>query len=343
MQASPLTKQITLTILIADLEVPAAFASPLAMPALAAARRRATRRLSAGQCFEEAILSELGGDCDIASATAKLDMPEATLPDGVVWMRADPVHLAVSRDNVQLFDSGVLQPSAAEMSAIANTLNRHFAEDGLSFVFPQPTRGYVQVAAAEAAQSSPLWSVIGGNVFTHMPASPKWRAMLNEVQMLLHTHPVNQQREANGVRAINGLWCWGATSAQQITPPDTPYQSLIGDDIIARAVALQADIPALPLPTANGFDDNFLTTSNTLAVLHQPTAALRALSPADWQSAVTHVDTHWVAAALNALDTKKIAALKIIIANSEYTEMLEVRRLGGLSKIKSWFNAKKLS
>jgi hypothetical protein len=39
-----------------------------------------------------------------------------------------------------------------------------------------------------------------------------WLKLLNEIQMFLYQHPVNQQRELRGQPVINSLWCWGADS-----------------------------------------------------------------------------------------------------------------------------------
>ena len=35
-------------------------------------------------------------------------------------------------------------------------------------------------------------------------------ALINEAQMVLHAHPVNEAREARGDPAVNSLWPWGA-------------------------------------------------------------------------------------------------------------------------------------
>ena len=36
------------------------------------------------------------------------------------------------------------------------------------------------------------------------------RALVNELQMLLHEHPVNEQRAAHGQPTVNSVWLWGA-------------------------------------------------------------------------------------------------------------------------------------
>ena len=38
----------------------------------------------------------------------------------------------------------------------------------------------------------------------------RWRALLNESQIVLHNHPINAVREARGAVAVNSLWFWGA-------------------------------------------------------------------------------------------------------------------------------------
>ena len=36
-----------------------------------------------------------------------------------------------------------------------------------------------------------------------------WKRWQNEIGMLLHEHPVNVEREANGNVPVNGVWFWG--------------------------------------------------------------------------------------------------------------------------------------
>ena len=42
-----------------------------------------------------------------------------------------------------------------------------------------------------------------------------WYKLLNEIQMFMHQHEVNQQRLQRGLLAINSLWFWGAGSRPQ--------------------------------------------------------------------------------------------------------------------------------
>jgi hypothetical protein len=58
-------------------------------------------------------------------------------------------------------------------------------------------------------------SVLGKTVNPYIEQtrqSMPWYKLLNEMQMFLHQHEVNQQRQQRGQLAINSLWFWGAGS-----------------------------------------------------------------------------------------------------------------------------------
>jgi hypothetical protein len=338
------------TILLADVLPPVGFAEIAQTSALDDALNCGETVVSAGSLLEDAVLSTFGAndgttgnttvsamDNTTGSATPKgisiaaitravesITAPE--LPQNQTWLRADPVHFAVSRDNVQLFDSHVVKPTAAEMLLIAETLNKHFAQDGLSIDFPDPARGYVMLSHDDVPNTTPLWLMSGANVFDNLPqknttsTKTNWRAITNEVQMLLHEHPVNVAREANGLPAINGLWFWGDGSVPALVKR---YDTLVGRLILARGLAALQDVQITPLT------EKFSVTGlngKSLIVLHQATREVRAQSPLTWREAVSAIDSQWIAPAMAAFDAKQIATLKLIIANESKTLTINVQR-----------------
>lgn len=44
------------------------------------------------------------------------------------------------------------------------------------------------------------------------------RRLLNEIQMLWHSHPINTDREARGLAQINGIWLYGGALPPQLSP-----------------------------------------------------------------------------------------------------------------------------
>jgi hypothetical protein len=319
-----------ITILLADMLPPMRFAPPVATPALDAvlARAGASVRTRASMTLEAAVLESFRSDSNAyAAMTAAADLGDASR--GKTWLRADPVHFAVSRDNVQLFDSHVIQPTQEEMVQIAAAINKHFAQDGLCVVFPDAARGYIEVAADNVPNTTALWDMPGANVFDNLPrvktdeahnAKTNWRAITNEMQMLLHDHPVNVAREKRGVLPINGLWFWGGGSAWSI---QKRYDTLIGSLVLARGLAALSGCDVVAL--GERFDAGALAGS-TLIVLHQATRELRAQAPDAWAREVANIDTNFIAPALAAFDDGKVASLEFIIANDAVTLEVDCAR-----------------
>ncbi len=77
-----------------------------------------------------------------------------------------------------------------------------------------------------------ILSVIGRKVDPYIKQSKEnlaWYQLINEVQMFMHSHEVNQQRIRDGQLAINSLWCWGAGQLQEW--PDSNIQCFCDDPL----------------------------------------------------------------------------------------------------------------
>ena len=117
-------------------------------------------------------------------------------------LRADPVTLVAGRDDV-LLAGRVDDLAPAERTPCIDALNRHFAADGLVFRAARRTRG--SSWRARRMRSTPLrqLAAVRGAIATLLAAGDArgtWRRWLSEMQMLLHEHPVNAEREAAGPR-----------------------------------------------------------------------------------------------------------------------------------------------
>jgi hypothetical protein len=127
------------------------------------------------------------------------------------WLRADPVHLRVMRDRIVLAGSDALLLSREEADAIADSIGQHFGA-GLSPSPLHPQRWYLRFPEAPRLSTTPLSVAVGCDIDLLLPQGPdalRFRAQLNELQMLLHENPVNQAREARGELPVNSLWLWG--------------------------------------------------------------------------------------------------------------------------------------
>src|SRR6185312_167557 len=137
------------------------------------------------------------------------------------WLRADPVHLAPDRDQLVLMPQSLLEVAHAETQALAEAFNGIFGVDGWHLEFPTALRGYIRCPGGglDAVTHDPA-PFVGGPVFAAMPTGPdaaRLKLLMNELQMLFHTHAVNMAREEAGRPPINSLWVWGGGRL----PPET--------------------------------------------------------------------------------------------------------------------------
>lgn len=83
-----------------------------------------------------------------------------------------------------------------------------------------------------------ILSVLGKTVNPYIEQTRQilpWYKLLNEIQMFLHQHEVNQQRMQRGLLAINSLWFWGAGSRPQT--PDSSLAWYCDDPLLNRFAA----------------------------------------------------------------------------------------------------------
>ena len=94
---------------------------------------------------------------------------------------------------------------------------------------------------------------------------------MNEAQMILHTHPVNAEREARGMPAVNSVWLWGGGTLPAITPPSYTTAGAAGPCCARwrsrRASRTATCLPAVARTAAAG--------GQSLAALLRPRHALR--------------------------------------------------------------------
>ena len=159
------------------------------------------------------------------------------------WVRADPVHLRLMRDRLILVPAAAFGLSRDEAEALCETLNEHFA--GRLDILPvQPQRWSARLQMELEVSAGSSFDMAGREL--HGPLAGD--ALLNEAQMVLHEHPVNEAREARGEPAVNSLWLWGAGRV----PPKTQsrWQSVAADDPLAVGLARLAGARQRGLPAS---------------------------------------------------------------------------------------------
>lgn len=210
----------------------------LALPAqaLAGMRTLATLARYAGPPHAEprGIAAALFTALDVAAETpvAPLALLGAGRDPGDDYVLcADPVHLAVDRDTVVLAQT-IDDLSPGDAATLVAMLERHFAADGLRFDVPRPNAWFARAnRPADIATTAPD-AARGRTLIASLPRGPDsgtWKRWQNEIEMLLHEHPVNAARESRNLAPANAVWFSGGgrladvgtLPATTATAPDT--------------------------------------------------------------------------------------------------------------------------
>jgi len=149
----------------------------------------------------------------------------AAAADGIAvgtqaWGLLTPVHWHVGRDHVSLADPEALTLSEEESKQFLETIRHLFESEGWSLVYGAATRWYAAHDTLDGLPCASLDRVIGRNVDLWLESQPQarlLRRLQNEVQMLLYSHPLNDEREARGELPVNSFWLSGCGRAQRVS------------------------------------------------------------------------------------------------------------------------------
>lgn len=162
---------------------------------------------------------------------------------GDLWLSADPAWVQPDMNGVRLLACGQMQLDMDAAQAFAEVLRPVFDEAGMQLEISTPDRWHLRLppdtslpdfAAPEQA--------LGEDLAQHVPQGAqgrRWRVLLNDIQVLLHQHPLNAQRQAHGWAPINSLWLWGGGRLPTLS---SQLSGVVSDDLLLRALAARAGV-----------------------------------------------------------------------------------------------------
>lgn len=130
-------------------------------------------------------------------------------PGATYWLRADPVHLRLQRDKLILNEIDDLDEAEAQQlcAALASHFGESFSPQAL-----RPNAWVIATAGTPDLHTSAFSQAAGRHIDPLLPRGADaryWHSLMNEAQMLLFQHPVNQAREERGQLPVNSIWIWG--------------------------------------------------------------------------------------------------------------------------------------
>jgi hypothetical protein len=280
--------------------------------------------------FEATLLQAFGiasaPDVPVAPYTAAQDGVDAS--DGV-WLRADPIHLHAGRDRLLPIAIAPGAVSLDEARSLAGALDRHWAGHGLQFVGPTPARWYVRSTLPTRVTTRPLTECLGREAVGSLPEGPDaraWHRVINESQMVLHDHPVNEARSARGAVPVNSVWIWGAGSYRSASR--TPAQWVVATDPLTLGLVASASATGvsriavaggemLPWPGLAG--DGLIVCTDLLDAFAMGNAAA-------WRMAIAALERNWLAPLVAALRSGALAGIDLVAPDGMRAHRLALDR-----------------
>lgn len=314
----------------------------LHVPDLAFLLGRAKRRSTPGASLESWLCRTFGveGNPDLPIAALTL-LAEHGDPGSAFWLCADPVHLQPQQDQLVLFDADALAISRTEADQLVHALNTHFSGSAYTFHSLRPEHWYARLPAAIDVKTHPLPDVAGKSINDHLPEGPdggKLRKLMNEAQMLLHTHPVNQTRESQGQPVVNSIWFWG--SGRLPTVETKPYAYLWANNAVAQGLALAAHMPCSELPENGGALLELVVGHGAhLMVLDGLRSAATQGDASAWQKGLRVLEEKWFKPLAHAYRKGQLDGLAIHALGPRHSMSFT---LGARARWKFWRRARPL-
>lgn len=165
---------------------------------------------------------------------AALRMWGQTGDRAATWIAAaDPVYLEPRLDHLCLHALRRVGVAPNHLRALIDHLQATLGNDNQVGFTRLGSYGYLSAKSPIATASVPAYVVDQQTPDDFLPGGENtatYRTLLSEIEMAMHEHEINMERESNGQQPVNSLWLWGGGNApEQITRPQPP---LFSDDAL---------------------------------------------------------------------------------------------------------------
>ncbi|HET7670740.1 MAG TPA: hypothetical protein VFK84_10055 [Burkholderiales bacterium] len=302
-----------------ELVVPRLFAERVAarLPGVEMLLARA-RCTSQESCSFEGWLQEAFGLGETRlPAGASTELGAGRDPGTGCWVRADPVHLRVMRERLIVVPGAALNLTPDDAQSLCEAINAHFGER-LALRMVEPERWAARLAEEMAVDAPSPLEIAGRDVDLGRPAgadAARSHKLMNEAQMVLHSHPVNEAREKQGLAPVNSIWLWGAGRPPKLE--GVPWQSVTARDPLVLGLARAAGVRHRPLPaSAAAWLERAPEEGRHLIALDMLRAPHALGLTGEYHDAMAGLERDWFAPLLQALREGRIGMVTIHVPDA---------------------------
>ena len=257
-----------------------------------------------------------GAQADNSPPVACAAMQAFDIAEAGNWFLLQPASLHIARDHLVLTDRRQLGLSDTESRALFDIALPFIHESGLDLRYGDAGNWFLRADAWRGLRTCSPDAACGHNIDIWMPKGEgerAWRKLLNELQMLWHTHAVNDAREARGMHRINSAWLWGAGKHEATVQTGL---ALLAQQAIAR-------------PQKTWQPENPLTLLDSLL------APALAGDWSSWLNEFKQLEQTCFAPLLSALKQGHIDSVTLVLTDSNRLQTWHARRA---SMRKFWIN-----
>ena len=271
----------------------------LQLPSLAQLLARAKRgKNQQADNFAPALPHEqwLSGEADNSPPVAQAAMQAMGLAEEGHWFLLQPASLHIARDHLVLTDRRQLDLNDAESRALFDSAQQFINESGFDMRYGDAGNWFLRADTWQALRTCTPDAACGHNIDIWLPKGDgerAWRKLLNELQMLWHTHPTNEAREARGAHRINSAWLWGGSHDEKPTT---------GLALLARQAMNQPQ--------------NVLELNSPKSLLDSLIAPALAGDWSSWLHEFSQLEQTCFAPLLSALKESKIQSITLVLTDS---------------------------
>jgi len=178
------------------------------------------------------------GELPIAALTRAGDGTQKPEPHQY-WLRTDPVTMWADMARVVMTSYGFADLNEFERNEIENCVRMVLLEEGIHLHADHTERWCIALSEPLNFKFTPLEEALGMDMTEVMPEQSEslhWRRIMNEIQMALHSCPVNVRRRQSGQQEINSVWFWGGGFIPDASRHGV-FDTVYSDNAVSRGLA----------------------------------------------------------------------------------------------------------
>jgi hypothetical protein len=160
------------------------------------------------------------------------------------YLYADPVYLSLQRDTFFLEKKLTDDYTKDEIEKLCHALNETFEDETRVFVLNDQEQLFLELKKEPHIKTTSIAHIKRQSIDIFLPQGDeaiKWHAFMNEIQMFLFDHPLNQDRVQRGLLSPNSIWFSGGGLLPKTI--QNPYTTIFSNNnFLKKALSIDTKI-----------------------------------------------------------------------------------------------------